>query len=302
MRAFTDHLSFFYITKVLGKRIPLLASFKLTYRCNLRCAGCPFHLRAKEQNAHISWENALECINRLKKTGCRILIFEGGEPLAWRDGDKKFSDLVYYAKKSFSCVGATTNGTFSLDVPTDILWVSIDGLEKTHNELRSNSYKKMLNNIHSSEHKKILVHFTMNRKNWTEIEKLVMTLSDIKQIKGITIQLFYPYNQGEEELALTGIQRKEALLKVIDLKRRGYPILNSVWGLNAMIRNTWTCHDWLLANVDPDGNLSTGCYVAGRGDIKCKECGFTPVAEASLAYDLVPGALYSGWRLFGSHR
>jgi len=282
--------------------MPLLANFKLTYRCNLKCAGCPFHVRSQEENSHMSWETAIRCLDRLKDTGCRIVIFEGGEPLLWKDAGRDFTDLVRYAKRHFLCVGATTNGTLNLDVPTDILWVSIDGPEKTHNELRSNSYEKVLSNIRSSGHKKLLVHCTINNRNWTELDELIRTVSGIEQIKGITLQLFYPYNQGEEELALTVSQRKEALLKVIELKNRGYPVMNSFQGLKAMIRNTWTCHDWLLANVDPDGELSVGCYVAGRGDIKCRQCGFTPVAEASLSYELAPGALYTGWRLFASHR
>jgi MoaA/NifB/PqqE/SkfB family radical SAM enzyme len=28
--------------RILGERRPLLAGFKLTHRCNLRCAACPF--------------------------------------------------------------------------------------------------------------------------------------------------------------------------------------------------------------------------------------------------------------------
>jgi len=65
-----------------------------------------------------------------------------------------------------------------------------------------------------------------------------------------------------------------------------------------MIRNDWHCRDWLLANVDPDGSMHTGCYVKNRGEIDCSECGFTPVAEASGAFDLRPGSILAGWRLF----
>jgi hypothetical protein len=47
----------------------------------------------------------------------------------------------------------------------------------------------------------------------------------------------------------------------------------------------------MLANVDPDGSLWTGCYLQHRGEIRCQLCGFTPVAEASLAMGLHPAAL-----------
>ena len=34
-------LAFFFRRKVLRQKQPLLASFKLTYRCNLACQACP---------------------------------------------------------------------------------------------------------------------------------------------------------------------------------------------------------------------------------------------------------------------
>lgn len=298
MKTFSGLFGFFFATKVLRRRMPLLANFKLTYQCNLTCAGCPFHLRSHEKNSAMSWKTATDCLDSLKNMGCRIVIFEGGEPLLWKDGDKDFSDLARYARRHFICVGATTNGTLALDVPTDVLWVSMDGLKDTHNRLRSNSYDSVLGNIREATHRRLFVHFTMNRENFRDLDELVRVISDMEQIKGITVQLFYPYNLGEEHLALPRQERKDALCNVLDLKRRGYPVLNSRWGLKAMINNTWTCHESLLANVDPDGRISTGCYVAGRGEVRCADCGFTPVAEASGAYDLIPGALAAGWRIF----
>ncbi|HNR52741.1 MAG TPA: radical SAM protein, partial [Deltaproteobacteria bacterium] len=72
---------------------------------------------------------ARRCLDVLRDLGCRIVIFEGGEPLLWKDGEYSFRDLVHLARRSFLCVGATTNGTLPLDAPTDVLWVSIDGLK-----------------------------------------------------------------------------------------------------------------------------------------------------------------------------
>jgi len=75
----------------------------------------------------MSWEQAVEALNELKRLGCRFVIFEGGEPLLWSDGNHDFSDLPEKARSLFLRVGVTTNGTVSLDVPTDLLWVSLDG-------------------------------------------------------------------------------------------------------------------------------------------------------------------------------
>lgn len=288
---------FFLAARVFGKRRPLLASVKLTYRCNLTCHACPFHLRSHAENAHMSWETALKSLDTLRAMGCRIVIFEGGEPLLWSDGNHDFDQLAAYARQNFLCVGATTNGTVPLTPSTDVLWVSIDGTKTTHDRLRSDSFDRAIANLQGAT-RPVFVHYTLNRANWRDFAATAGLLSAIPQVRGITVQLFYPYDQGEQALALEPTERRQAIRTVMTLKGRGLPILNSLSSLKAMIANTWRCHPWLLANVDPDGTVSTGCYVQGRGTVRCAQCGFTPVAEASRAFDLHPGSLWAGWRIF----
>jgi hypothetical protein len=72
----------------------------------------------------------------------------------------------------------------------------------------------------------------------------------------MTVQLFYPYNQGEAPLALSGVERKAVLEEVLLLKKEGFPILNSTNRLKALIDNNWHCHDDILVNVDPDGTIT----------------------------------------------
>jgi len=284
---------------VLRRKIPLLASFKVTYRCNLRCTGCPYHQRSPGPHAHLSWQQAVEALHKLQKLGCRFVIFEGGEPLLWNDGKHDFSDLAEKARSMFLKVGVTTNGTVSLDVPTDLLWVSLDGARDQHNRRRDGSFDRALNHIRVSEHKCIYIHYTVNRENIADIPVLARLLRTEKNIRGITFQFFYPYNQGELDLALSRVERKRAVQTILKLKRSGeIRVLNSSATLKRMVANTWRCRPWVLANVDPDGSLWTGCYLQERGEIRCQYCGFTPVAEASLALTLQPGALYAGWRIF----
>jgi MoaA/NifB/PqqE/SkfB family radical SAM enzyme len=290
--------SFFLKTKIFRQKIPLIASFKLTYNCNLKCAPCPFHSKSGLPGTHISWDDAVKAIQNLKKTGCLFVIFEGGEPLIWRDGVHNFNDLALFAKNHFISVGITTNGTIPLDVQTDMLWVSIDGLKETHDRLRGNSFDTAISNIRRSTHKKLLVHYTLNRLNYSEFEELSRFIVKFPNVKGITVQFFYPYGQGEADLSLSHDERRSSIETVIRLKKEGIPILNSSRTLIGMIDNTWKCHDWLLANVTPDGNIIKGCYVKGRGSIDCRVCGFTPVAEASGAYNFFPQSLFSGLSIF----
>ncbi|MHA1569501.1 MAG: radical SAM protein [Alphaproteobacteria bacterium] len=289
---------YFWQTRIRRRRLPLIASFKLTYRCNLACAACPFHLRAEQPDAHIGWDAAVRCLDELQARGCRFVVFEGGEPLLWRDGEHNFTDLASYARDRFLRVAATTNGTLPLDVPTDLLWVSLDGGPATHDRLRCDSFDQLWQNLRAAHHPKLLVHFTISKDNWPEMEEVLRLIKQAPAVRGMTVQLFYPYDEGEKPLALTPEQRRAAIENVIHLKKAEYPILNSTSRLRAMIENKWTCHDWSLINVDPDGAITQGCYVKSRGEVRCADCGFTPVAEASGALDLRPGSIFSGWRVF----
>jgi MoaA/NifB/PqqE/SkfB family radical SAM enzyme len=291
---------FFFQQKILRRDLPLLASFKLTYRCNLRCAPCPYHRREDASRAHIRWEAATAALDALHRAGCRIVVFEGGEPLLWSDGTRTFSDLARYARKRFLCTAATTNGTLSLDVPTDVLWVSLDGTKKIHDRLRSGSFDCTWENLRKSSHGKLFVHFTMSRENWRDLERLLDQLRQRPTVRGMTVQLFYPYGQGEEALALEPDERRKAIQSVVRLKERGYPIINSRRALERMISNGWKCHDRLLVNVDPDGSITRGCYVRSRGTVRCSDCGFTPVAELSGAFDFDPRSILAGWKAFVS--
>lgn len=298
MRKLTGIIGFFLRSRLLGRNVPLIASVKLTYRCNLSCRACPFHLRAGSPGTHMTWDCACRSLDSLAQSGCPIVVFEGGEPLLWHDSGRTFSDLALHARRSFACVAATTNGTIDLDVPTDILWVSLDGMKETHDLLRSGSHDRVLKNISSSGHPRLYVHITLNRLNWRELPDVVGTVSALSPVKGITIQLFYPYNRGEDDLALSTGERQAALKSALDLKNAGYPVLNSSWGLKSMMSNTWTCRERLLANINPDGGMTAGCYARDRGTVDCSRCGFTPVAEASGAYALMPGPLLAGMRVF----
>ncbi|HOM28363.1 MAG TPA: radical SAM protein [Deltaproteobacteria bacterium] len=284
--------------RIMGRRAPLIASVKLTYRCNLACRACPFVRQHGSQDRIMTWDKAMASLEELAGLGCPIVVFEGGEPLLWSDGTRSFADIALAAKKLFACVGVTTNGTVSLDVPTDIVWVSIDGTRETHDYLRSGSYDRAMGNILTSAHDRIYVHMTLNSVNAGELETVAALASAMPQVKGLTLQLFYPYHRGEEDLALGPEARRRVLEEALRLKRAGYPILNSAWGLGVMRDNSWRCRQFLLANVETDGRVYTGCYAGHRAEVDCSACGFTPVAEASGAYDLVPGALAAGFRIF----
>ncbi len=248
------------------------------------------------QSEELSFDEACGIIDQLYARGNRLLMFEGGEPLLWRDGEKRVHDLVVYARERFFSVGVTTNGTRPLDVPSDVLWVSVDGLRDTHNRLRGAPvFDQVIQNARASRHPRLYAHVTVNSVNAEEIPELLNFLNDV--FRGITLQFYYPYDH-KDDLFLDFDRRENLLEEVIRLKRTGVNILNSYAALHALRRNDWVCRDTLIDNANPDGSLQQGCYLKDRADIDCSRCGFSPHTEVSLACRGNPQAIMAGYRIF----
>ena len=278
--------------KILQKQKPLLCGYKITHRCNLKCQICPFWKLSTPDN---SYEDTINVIDKLFSTGVRLLIIEGGEPFLWNDGKYQLEDVILHAKKKFFNVGITTNGLVPIESSADTIWISIDGLQKTHDLNRGKSFNKIIKNIESSTHPHLLANITISKLNVTEIPELIKFLSNY--VKGITIQFYYPF-PNTENLSLSIDQKVTVLNELLELKNEHYPILNSRTVLKSMKKNTWKCHSWLIASVEPDGQITYGCYLKNRAEISCNKCGFAAHAEISKAFDLNLQAINNGRKIF----
>jgi len=280
-------------SRLLGRRRPLLAGYKVTHRCNLSCVHCPFWKRG---GTDLGYDAACGVIDGLHGAGARLLVLEGGEPMLWRDGDRDLADLVAYAKRRFWAVGVTTNGTLPLPDEADVVWVSVDGLEETTRRIRGPVFSLQMENIAASRHRRLFANITVSTLNCAEVPALVEHLAG--RVRGITLQFYYPF-EGDAGLLVPGGERAALLERLIAMKRQGYPLLDSQRALAALKRPGWRCHPWLIASAEPDGRIRQGCYLSGRGPIACDRCGFAAHVEMSLAYDLHPGAMLAGLRIFG---
>ena len=285
------------VESYVGRKRPLLGGVKLTYDCNLSCVHCPFWKRKQES---LTFAQAVEAIERLRRMGVRFVIFEGGEPFVWRDGDQALADVVHEAEKRFDTVGVTTNGTHPIEVDSDIVWVSIDGMKETHDRIRGRTFERILSNIDASSHPKLFAHITINALNHREIKDLVPFLAP--RVCGITIQFHYPFAGSNDRLLLPWNDRRRVLEELIQLKRQGFPVANSIACLRALKTNRWRCRPWLVANVDPDGTIASGCYVKNRGRVSCADCGYAAHVELSLAHGGHLGPALAGLRIFAPHR
>jgi Fe-coproporphyrin III synthase len=298
-RQFIYFARFALISRLGSKyKKPLISSFKLTNRCTLKCLHCPFW--RSNEILELKYDETAAILQKLHVDGIKIVIFEGGEPLIWKDreNNKDIHDIINMAKELFYYVGVTTNGTVELsNVESDIIFVSIDGLQKTHDAIRGKSFDKIIENIKANKNtKKIIANICISKINWKEIPELIKFLNTITY--GITIQFFYPYSNVVDQV-ISQDEKEQLLKELIKLKKEGYKILDSAACLGRMMKNTWKCYDFLVSSVEPDGTTYYGCYLKNKVDnASCKDCGFAVHCEISLAYTLNVDALNSARKIF----
>jgi Fe-coproporphyrin III synthase len=240
----------------------------------------------------------LDTLQRLRRIGIRIVIFEGGEPLLWRDGDKTFGDVVHAARRLFRSVCVTTNGMLAWKhLPLDRTWVSLDGPQQVHDSIRGDGvFDRVWFNLTRAGGGTAFVSTTINTLNLNAIPELITMLRGV--VAGVTIQFHYPYEGLPDPLFIEPEDRAPVLAELMQLKRLGYPVANSCESLRELQKTRWTCEDRLLANAEPDGTITEGCYLKNRGKADCSVCGFTAHNEMSLAFRGSVQAISTGMAIF----
>jgi MoaA/NifB/PqqE/SkfB family radical SAM enzyme len=279
---------------ILGKRKPIAAGVPLTDCCNLSCKHCV----VKEGNrGHFSYKQICGWIDQFYAAGARVLYLQGGEILLWHDGDKRPNDVIAYVRKrGYFHVAAVTNGTLPIDLQTDALWVSFDGPPKIHDSIRgTGAFDKLRENVSASSHNRIFANFTLNRINAAYVGEMVAEVNRIPNFKGISVNFHTPYI-GVEALALSRKERKDCVETLLDLKKAGQRILNSIAGLKALASGMYARPLWTIRLVE-QGRMFDCCWGREQPGV-CEQCGYGIIAEMASMMRMRPSAIMQAFRLF----
>ena len=247
---------------LFGRRTPLFCGHKLTYKCNLRCKMCPFWQRPSEDSS-VEQEKAI--LKQIYYSGACSVAFEGGEPLLRND----LGDILAFSRSLPLHTSLVTNGTLLESRIEEIaqyingsLYVSLDGLEKTHDTIRgvSGCFRKAVRGITASRAKvPVTINTTIVAENIHEIEDLVKLAKELDA--RISLAVAYEYCNAEAS-APASHEIRELAGKLCEMKKKGYPLVNSVSYFKVIAKEKkWTCKPWVSVNVDPEGNLVLPCYV-----------------------------------------
>ncbi len=189
------------------KGSPLQFIFFITSKCNLRCRHCFYAEKLNKSENELS----IEEIEKMSHTMNDLLWFSmtGGEPFL-REDIAQIAEIFYHNNK-FNLLTISTNGLLQNSIIHSVceickkcknghlvIYVSLDGLEETHNKIRRthDGFKKALETI--QELKKLKRDFknlnvatvtTCIAENQKEMKDLALFLKDKVRPDTITINV-----------------------------------------------------------------------------------------------------------------
>jgi MoaA/NifB/PqqE/SkfB family radical SAM enzyme len=275
-----------------GKSMPLIRGLVLTNRCNLRCQHCRVDERGPMD---LDFAEVVSAIDAFYREGGRCLYLEGGEPFLWHDGPQGLDDVVRYAHSlGFLTVVVYTNGTLPIRTLADTVFVSVDGLQDTHDALRGKSFDRIMGNIRDSAHASLYINYTINNHNKDEIRAFCEYTQNLEHIRGTFFYFHTPY-YGYDELYVEPFE-KQRILQQLLLLRKDYRILNSRAGLESALRNDWK-RPLHVCSVYEKGVIYQCCRFSGNPEL-CRHCGYLSYAEIDQVFKLKRSAVFSAMKYF----
>lgn len=275
---------------------PLQTVLFVTDYCNLHCKHCT--PEGHKGSRVKSYEQIREELEYAYSTGSRFVDFEGGEPTLWRDAQgRTLNDLYRMAKEIgfFSCT-LTTNGQLPFgDTLADSVWVSVDGYGKYHDRVRGKgAFAKLDQNIRESGHPSLSIAMAVNRLNIRSVGRLLRYAKENPAIRQIAFNFHTPFPMTEE-LTLPWDVRCRLIDRIIEYKKRGYPVMNSVSGLRTMKKRGFPKDCWIANYIMIDGRKLPNCPGSLIG--VCDDCGFSMAGEMYCVMRMRPDTILAGMDL-----
>lgn len=287
--------SWFFKARILGVKRPLQSVIFISDKCNLTCKHCNVYNLA---NPNIkTLDEIRDELVYCYKQGARFVDFEGGEPFLWKEGDKNINDLVRLAKEiGFFSATVTTNAQIPFPgCEADSIWVSLDGMGDFHDEIRGKgTFERLKKNIETCGHQALSINMVINSRNYSSVKETIEFAKSHPAIRAISLNFHTPYEKTED-LFLDWNTRRKVIDEIIQLKKSGYPIINSVSGLKLMKHNRFKKQCWVSNFILADGTKLDEC--AGKTAGLCDQCGFCMAGEMRSVFTLKPDTIFAGMKL-----
>ncbi len=251
---------------------PLIASYYVTHRCNLKCGYCTERYPIRD-TTDLGTEEACGVLGRLRREMSAI-YFTGGEPLVRPD----IVELVREARRlNFFPIYLGTNGLLLpsrervLDY-ADRVVISLDSTD-------AGAWDDLLGAGGGQARRiyEIIAHYAgeQRRRRVSLMVNCVITRETVADVYGVMEfcfrhdVVFAPVSATADSLpdrALLARPDYQRLVRhILELKRRGYPILGSIDSLETLLfGRPFPCYATALPHVYPNGDVFYPCQPLGR--------------------------------------
>ena len=189
---------------VSEKFVPLVVSWNVTRKCNLKCPHCYINATTEALNNELSTEEAKGLIDQISEVSRPLLILSGGEPLLRKD----IFELVRYGTEKGLKMGLGSNGSLIDDIAAKKLKeagiktvsISLDSsIPERHDEFRgvSGSWEKAVSAIKALRDNDVLVQVntTVTQDNFDEIDE-IMSLAEKLGVENFHLFFLVPTGRG----------------------------------------------------------------------------------------------------------
>jgi radical SAM protein with 4Fe4S-binding SPASM domain len=174
--------------KTSAKFIPLVVSWNLTRKCNLKCSHCYINATTKELDGELTTEESKNLIDQIAEVSRPLLILSGGEPLLRKDA----YELIRYGTEKGLRMGLGSNGGLIdtnaaralKEAGVKTVSISLDSnIPQQHDEFRgvTGSWNKAIDAIKALTESGILVQVntTLTQQNYNQIDDIMSLVEDV---------------------------------------------------------------------------------------------------------------------------
>jgi MoaA/NifB/PqqE/SkfB family radical SAM enzyme len=240
---------------------PVVLTHFLTSKCNCKCKICD--IWRKDSAQEMEPAQIQRILNEAKKLNFAVYVMWGGEPLLRADS----LEIMEYAHKLGLYTSLITNGTLlpkkakEVAKHVDLTWVSLDYPSDFHDELRGlkGTFGNAVEGIKKLKKHggTVAVNCVLSKlNNHKSIIRDLASLAEKLQVRIAfdPMEVFAGFN---DEHALSSQERRESFSEILQLKKLGFPILNSYEFINQQINPIkYSCaQPQILVNVSASGEV-----------------------------------------------
>jgi len=272
-----------------GTKTPLFGSADILNTCNLKCVHCYWWATREPTAGELTAEQWRVVIqNSFKKLRIANVTVVGGEPMSRKDV------VLVYSEEMRNRMSVVTNGTFPLIPINGSYYVSIDGTEEIHNQIRGpRTYQRIKENVRNfaSTGGRVNINMTLNTLNCKTVMDVIHEWDEIAE--RISIQFHTPFIDDDPLWLPFGEERNKIIDNILEYtsKQNNHFVINPKEQLE-LLRGNWgyKCPNWMILALDYKGNIKAPCCMGSANEKasqpQCDKCGIAPYS--SLLAGLFP--------------